>query len=213
MITFTQNTAINLSGDWQLAASDSSHALTIAIPGDVHSALQAAGVIDDPYAGRNEDDVQWVAHKDWVLERQFHLDAADLPGNWYLDIESLDTIADVYVNDQRVLTADNCFRRHRPDVAPALSAGENKLRIVLHSSIAAGVERQAAQPFYVPYSTGNSPIANGNMLRKPQCHFGWDWEYRHCPARHLWRDRAQEICRCAHRARNDAAGAACRRCD
>ena len=63
--------ALDLSGDWLLASSDNSHALTIAIPGDVHSALQAGGVIADPYFGRNEDDVQWVAHKDWVLERTF----------------------------------------------------------------------------------------------------------------------------------------------
>jgi beta-mannosidase len=172
---------IDLSGDWLLASSDNSHALTIAVPGDVHSALQAAGVFADPYAGRNEDDVQWVAHKDWVLERTFEMEAADLGGYWYLDIESLDTVASVFVNDQLVLEASNCFLRHRPDVGFALREGENGLRIVLHSSIAAGAERQAKQPFYIPYSTGNSPIPNGNMLRKPQCHFGWDWNIAIAP--------------------------------
>ena len=103
--------ALDLSGEWLLASSDNSHALTMAIPGDVHSALQAAGAIADPYAGRNENDVQWVAHKDWVLERTFDIDAADLAGFWYLDIESLDTIASVYVNDELVLDAKNCFLR------------------------------------------------------------------------------------------------------
>ncbi len=172
---------IDLSGDWLLASSDNSHALTIAVPGDVHSALQAAGIIADPYVGRNEDEVQWVAHQDWVLERTFQMEAADLGGHWYLDIESLDTIASVFVNDVLVLKADNCFLRHRPDVGFAFRAGENSLRIVLHSSIAAGAERQAGQPFYIPYSTGNSPIPNGNMLRKPQCHFGWDWNIAIAP--------------------------------
>lgn len=43
---------IDLSGDWLLAAADNSHALTIALPGDVHSALQRAGIIADPYRGR-----------------------------------------------------------------------------------------------------------------------------------------------------------------
>ncbi|WP_075292679.1 beta-mannosidase [Pararhizobium arenae] len=172
---------LDLSGTWQLASADESHALTASIPGDVHSALQKAGVIADPYAGRNEDDVQWVAHKDWVLERSFTLDGGDLPGNWYLDIESLDTVAEVYVNDTLVLQSDNCFRRYRPDVSTALKAGENLLRVVIRSSIAAGAERQARQPFYIPYSTGNSPIPNGNMLRKPQCHFGWDWNIAVAP--------------------------------
>ncbi|OJF93012.1 beta-mannosidase [Pararhizobium antarcticum] len=175
------NQDIDLSGDWLLATSDNSHALTMGIPGDVHSALQTAGVIADPYAGRNEDDVQWVANKDWVLERTFQMDADDLGGDWYLDIESLDTVASVFVNDQCVLKAENCFLRHRPDVGFALREGENGLRIVLHSSIAAGAAAQADQPFYIPYSTGNSPIANGNMLRKPQCHFGWDWNIAIAP--------------------------------
>ena len=181
MADATQNTAIDLSGTWQLATTDQSHELTITVPGDVHSALQTAGVIADPYAGRNEDDVQWVAHRDWLLERTVHIDGADLPGSWYLDIESLDTVAEVYVNEHLVLEADNCFRRYRPDVGRFLRAGENRLRIILRSSVAAAAERQAGQPFYIPYSTGNSPIANGNMLRKPQCHFGWDWNIAIAP--------------------------------
>lgn len=180
-LAFPESATFDLSGEWQLASSDNSHALTITIPGDVHSALQAAGVIADPYAGRNEDDVQWVAHKDWVLERTFDIDASELSGNWYLDIESLDTVAEVYLNDEAVLHAENAFRRYRPEVGSVLKAGQNRLRIVIRSSIAAGEKAQAGQPFYIPYSTGNSPIANGNMLRKPQCHFGWDWNIAIAP--------------------------------
>ncbi|MEI2296914.1 beta-mannosidase [Ensifer sp. MJa1] len=172
---------LDLSGDWQLSSADNSHALAIALPGDVHTALLAAGVIDDPYVGRNENDVQWVAHKDWVIERTVTVAAQDVAGYWYLDLESLDTVASVFVNDQLVLEAENCFRRYRPDVSKALVAGENRIRIVLHSSIAEGARRQAEQPFYVPYHPGNSPIANGNMLRKPQCHFGWDWNLAIAP--------------------------------
>ncbi len=172
---------IDLSGDWLLASADNSHASTIALPGDVHSALQRAGIIADPYHGRNEADVQWVAHKEWVLERTVAIDRGDLEGHWYLDFESIDTIASALVNDRLVLKADNCFRRHRPDVSEALVAGENRIRIVLHSAIAEGARRQAAQPFYVPYHEGNSPISNGNMLRKPQCHFGWDWNIAIAP--------------------------------
>ncbi|WP_037386250.1 beta-mannosidase [Sinorhizobium americanum] len=172
---------IDLSGDWLLASADNSHGLTIALPGDVHSALQRAGIIADPYHGRNEADVQWVAYKDWVLERTVAVDAGDLEGHWYLDFDSIDTVASIFVNDRLVLQVDNCFRRHRPDVSQALVAGENRIRLVLHSSIAEGARRQAEQPFYMPYHDGNSPIANGNMLRKPQCHFGWDWNIAIAP--------------------------------
>ncbi len=172
-------TTISLAGQWQLVSAHGAHRSTMSLPGDVHSALKAAGLIPDPYFGRNEDVVQWVANEDWVIERTFTLDDAD--GSWYLDITYLDTIATVFVNDEPVLEADNCFRRYRPDVTKALKAGENTIRILFRCSIAEGAERQARQPFYIPYHAGNSPIPNGNMLRKPQCHFGWDWNIALAP--------------------------------
>ncbi|OHV76657.1 glycosyl hydrolase 2 galactose-binding domain-containing protein [Rhizobium sp. LCM 4573] len=175
----SMSNVLDLSGTWQLASADGEHRAGISIPGDVHTALKFAGVIPDPYVGRNENDVQWVAHQDWTIERRFTLDEGD--GSWYLDITDLDTVATVFVNGQPVLEADNCFRRYRPDVSKALKPGENVIRIHFRSSIAEGAKRQARQPFYIPYSTANSPIPNGNMLRKPQCHFGWDWNIAIAP--------------------------------
>jgi len=175
----TDGGVINLHGEWRLASVDGEHEAVIALPGDVHSALHAAGRIPDPYLGRNEELVQWVAERDWMIERRVVV--PDISGTWYLDIDYLDTVAVVFVNDLPVLSADNCFRRYRPDVSHALQPGENTVRIVFHSSITAGAERQARQPFYIPYSTANSPIPNGNMLRKPQCHFGWDWNIAIAP--------------------------------
>src|SRR6478752_3568657 len=170
---------LDLAGSWQLASADGEIKSMIAIPGDVHSALHAAKLIPDPYFGRNEEVVQWVAHRDWSIERSFTVSEPD--GDWYLDIDYLDTVAAVFINGSPALVADNSFRRYRPDVSSHLKSGENVIRIVLHSSIAAGADRQGKQPFYIPYSTGNSPIPNGNMLRKPQCHFGWDWNIAIAP--------------------------------
>ncbi|MBX9468980.1 MAG: glycoside hydrolase family 2 protein [Rhizobium sp.] len=170
---------IDLQGEWHLACVDGAHEAAITLPGDVHSALHAAGLIPDPYFGRNEEVVQWVAERDWVIERRVVV--PDISGSWYLDIDYLDTVAVVFVNDIPVLSADNCFRRYRPEVSHALLPGENTIRIHFHSSITAGAERQTRQPFYIPYSTANSPIPNGNMLRKPQCHFGWDWNIAIAP--------------------------------
>ncbi|AXV16408.1 beta-mannosidase [Neorhizobium sp. SOG26] len=172
-------TAIDLAGSWRLATADGSRRADITIPGDVHSALKAAGIIPDPYFGRNENLVQWVAHEDWVVERQFTLE--DVDGSWYLDITYLDTVATILVNGVPVLEADNCFRRYRPDVTKAVKPGDNTIRIVFHSSVAEAAKRQARQPFYIPYSTANCPIPNGNMLRKPQCDFGWDWNIALAP--------------------------------
>jgi beta-mannosidase len=150
----------------------------MAVPGDVHSALIAAHIIPHPYVGKNEDLVQWVAQGDWSIQRAFTLEHVE-PS--YLDITYLDTVATVLVNDVVVLEAQNCFRRYRPDVSKALRAGANTIEIKFHSNIRAAAEKQAAQPFYIPYAQQNCPIPNGNMLRKPACDFGWDWNLAIAP--------------------------------
>ena len=175
----SSQTFIDLAGSWTLTSPSGDNTVDMAVPGDVHSALQSAGIIPDPYFGKNEEVVQWVAQRDRMLKRNVTID--DVSGDWYLDIDYLDTVATVFVNDTVVLEADNCFQRYRPDVSGALRNGENVISIVLHSNIAAAAERQARQPFYVPYSTNNCPIPDGNMLRKPQCHFGWDWNIAIAP--------------------------------
>ncbi len=165
---------INLHGDWQLARADGEYACAYPVPGDVHSALIAAGHIPHPYKGRNELDVRWVADEVWVARRTFNLDKVEA-GEDYLDIDYLDTVATVKVNGVVVLQAENCFRRYRPYVTEALKVGENVVEVTFHSNPKVANDKQAAQPFYIPYSSSNNPIPNGNMLRKPQCHFGWDW--------------------------------------
>ncbi len=171
---------LDLRGTWRLESADGSIRAAITLPGDVHSALLTAGIIADPYVGTNELDVRWVPDIDWRLTREF-----DHPGPgataWYLDVEGLDTVAEVILNDVAVLSSQNAFRRYRPDVTAALQPGRNTLSIVIRSATKAANELQARQPFYIPYAVQNCPIPNGNMLRKPACHFGWDWNLAIAP--------------------------------
>ena len=118
---------------------------TMQVPGDVHSSLITAGVIPDPYMGRNEYDVRWVAEQDWIATREFEWNGE---GQWHLDIDYLDTVAEIKINGKSVLKADNCFRRYRPDVSKALKRGKNKIEIHFFSNVAEAQKRQKAQPYY-----------------------------------------------------------------
>ena len=171
---------LELAGTWKLTSLDSTHSAAMVVPGDVHSALVAAGQIAHPYVGRNEYDVRWVAGETWQIQRSFQF-TGDAKRGWYLDITYLDTVADVFVNDTLVLSAENSFRRYRPDVSKSLKQGENDIRIVFHSNVKAAAAKQAAQPFFIPYSFSNCPIPHPNMLRKAQCHNGWDWNLAIAP--------------------------------
>ncbi len=166
----------NLSGRWTLRDETGAHVVPFDLPGDSITALQAAGVIPDPYWGRNELLVRWVADRDWQAERRFDHDgsAADLV------IDGLDTVAEVAINGVPVLSAANSFRRWRVD-AGALRTGENTITITFRSATRAADALQAAMPFPIPYAAQNCPIPNGNMLRKVACDFGWDWNLAVAP--------------------------------
>ena len=59
-------------------------------------------------------------------------------------------------------------------IAVAKKPGENAVEITFRSPVREAARRQEAQPFFVPF-TKNYPVPNGNMLRKVQADFGWDW--------------------------------------
>ena len=162
-----------LDGVWQLLDGEGGNACPIAIPGDVHSALLAAGLIPDPYFGANEAQVQWVARRDWVLSRTFELRA--VPGYWTLTLDEVDCLADVYLNGILLGSLENQFRRHRFEVAAHLVNGTNELRLHFHDAVAEAQRRHAAHPFELPYTMGNDRQLPINLLRKTQCAGGWDW--------------------------------------
>ena len=62
-------TDLSLAGPWTLHDASGAPTAPCPIPGDVHSALIAAGRIPDPMIGTNEADVQWVAEAEWEIRR------------------------------------------------------------------------------------------------------------------------------------------------
>ncbi|MFC3180664.1 beta-mannosidase [Cypionkella sinensis] len=161
---------MDLATGWILS-DGGDHAVPFSLPGDGISALHAAGAIPDPYWGRNEYELRWICGRDWVARRRFAAARTDL----VLVVSMLDTVAEVAVNGVVVLASDNMFRSHRVDLSSVLRLGENDIAITFRSPAVEAAKRQAAQPYFVPFSANNTPIHNGNMLRKPACDFGWDW--------------------------------------
>src|SRR3990167_9607344 len=67
---------LDLAGIWTLAEVGGARTAPMPIPGDGISALHDAGVIQDPYFGRNEYDLRWICGRDWVIARSFFHDGA-----------------------------------------------------------------------------------------------------------------------------------------
>ena len=162
---------LDLAGNWSLADVSGDYAVDMTLPGDGISALRSAGAIPDPYFGRNEYGLRWICQRDWVAKRLFKVERTDQ----ILVVSMLDTVAEIAVNGQVVLASDSMFRSYRVDLSPVLRAGENSIVITFRSPAVEAAKRQASQRYFVPFSANNTPIPNGNMLRKPSCDFGWDW--------------------------------------
>ena len=146
------------------------------VPGDTHSALLAAGKIPDPYVGMNELSVQWVGREDWSYERSFQVDVAFLlEDQVFLSCDSLDTVAEVFLNGKKIGSSDNMFTRLCFDAKPFLRSGANTIRVSFASSERTATERAARLPYPVPHVRNPVQSPNRNLVRKVQCHSGWDW--------------------------------------
>src|ERR1700736_6623640 len=106
------------------------------VPGVVHTDLLRNGLIPDPFDRDNEFHLQWIGLADWEYQTTFQIDAAAIARD-HIDLvfDGLDTFADVYLNDQAMLHADNMFRQWRIPAKTALKPGVNTLRIVFHSAV------------------------------------------------------------------------------
>ncbi|HOV93543.1 MAG TPA: glycoside hydrolase family 2 protein [Spirochaetales bacterium] len=147
-----------------------------AIPGDIVSALFAAGLIPDPYEGTNELKIQWVGKADWVLEREFTLTAPLFNcKRLFLSIDVLDTVADVYVNGRLAGTGDDMFIPRRWDVQDFVRQGKNKIEIVIFSPVKLAAKRAGNLTYPIPESVYPVSSPHRNLVRKAQCMSGWDW--------------------------------------
>ena len=146
------------------------------IPGDNISALLAAGEIRDPYSGVNELELQWVGRSDWHLEGRVSLDSAFLSrSHQYLHLESVDTVAELRVNGRHVADSENMFRPVEADLTGLLREGENRVEVLFTSPERSAVGRAGRLPYPVPHSEYPVQSPHRNLLRKVQCHAGWDW--------------------------------------
>ena len=99
------------TGDW-LVSNKTMHPVAATVPGQIHTDLLAAGVIGEPYNGSNPDLQKWVAYSNWTYTRQFTVPLVFLQSRVVQLISlGVDTIADIYINDKKVVHTDNMFHR------------------------------------------------------------------------------------------------------
>ncbi|QDH71674.1 beta-mannosidase [Marilutibacter alkalisoli] len=159
------------------------------VPGTVHTDLLAHGLIPDPYVGAPEAGLQWIGLADWEYRTEFDV-PADVLDDARSDLvfEGLDTFAEVHLNGEKILDANNFFRTWRVPVQGKLHETGNELRVVLHSPINRMLPQVQAMPHKIagnypsPYGDEPRDAMTANFVRKPGYHYGWDWGPRYVTA-------------------------------
>ena len=173
-----------INSSWQMRRVNDPQWLPAAVPGSVYGDLLAAGKMEDPFYRANEEDALKLMEYDYEYRTSFDAEASMLQCEEnILQFMGLDTLADIYLNDTLIGSADNMHRVFEYSVRPLLKAAGNELHIIFHSPLKFFRESYARNPL-----NGSSDCINGfTMLRKAHCMSGWDWGPR-LPDAGIWRD-------------------------
>ncbi len=170
---------LSLNEGWQFSQVNKEQWYDAEVPGSVQRDLVRHGVLPDPFYGTNEEKVQWVEDENWDFRKTFNVTADQLHyGDALLQLEGLDTHADVFLNGSRILRSENMFVGHEVSVRHLLQEGENKLYIRFYSPVQLMMPARAT--FGYDYPAGNDHREEKLSIynRKAPYHFGWDWGIR-----------------------------------
>lgn len=168
-----------LHSDWTFCQVGDTLWSDAKVPGTIHQDLLNHNRIPNPFYGMNEEAVQWVENEDWmyrtsfvVTEEQLNRDAA------VLELDGLDTYADVFLNGALILRSDNMFVGHKVPVKSVLRKGENSLLIRFRSAVKEALPQWETNGFDYPADNDHSSKRVSIYTRKAPYSYGWDWGIR-----------------------------------
>lgn len=174
-----------LNGSWRMRIAGEERWIPAQVPGSVYGDMLAAGRMEDPFYRDNEDKALALMENDFDYERSFGVSPSLLRcQRIILSMEGLDTLADVYINGEKVLYADNMHRTWEADVKAFLVEGDNSIHIRFYSPTRYIEKKFRENPEY----TGSEDAMRGFVhLRKAHYMFGWDWGAR-LPDCGIWKN-------------------------
>lgn len=174
----------SLNGSWKLSSPAWEYEMDAQVPGSVLNTLLKEDKVSDPYWRTNEYQVRELFREDYIYSREFYVDKEILEmTELNLVFEGLDTIGDVYLNNELLGAVKDMHRTWRFPVKKALKE-KNELKIYFHSPIQYVEEQDKKSD--ITYASTGSMLGNGS-LRKAHYMFGWDWGPQ-LPDIGIWRD-------------------------
>ena len=168
---------------WQMRQAGWEEFLPASVPGSVYHDLMQNGKMDDPFWRDNFPKALKRMDHDYEYKTEFAADKALLKSDAVLlRFEGIDTVADIFLNGEKLGHTENMHRTFEFEVKDLLKEEGNELRVLLHSPT-----RFIKEEYKHNVADGSEEAMVGfASLRKTHCMFGWDWGPR-LPDAGLWR--------------------------
>lgn len=174
----------SLNGEWQLRKVGDSKFQQGFVPSSVYTDLLRNGNMEDPFFKDNENKALELMNYDYEYNRTFLIDEKVLNcDKLIIRFDGIDTIADIFINGDKVGETFNMHRVWEFDIKNAVNVGENEISIILHSPL-----EYIQNEFKKCRTMGSEDALDGFVhIRKAHCMFGWDWG-AHLPDCGIFRD-------------------------
>lgn len=161
-----------LNGKWNMNLNSANANYKAEIPASDYNTLLKCGAIPDPFYKNNELNCLFVSESDKYFERKFFVEESLFNyKNVVLSCKMLDTLAKIYINEALVGEGKNAYVGYEFGIKQFLNPGENTIKIIFESPVNYVKACQKEEPL-----PANANGINGvQYIRKPACHFGWDW--------------------------------------
>ena len=184
---------ISLNGEWNLKGRKEGTEndylnLTASVPGMVQLDMSRAGILPaDLYFGENIKETEKYEDYEWWYERKFT--APEERERVFLVFRGVDTVAEYFINGEKIGESDNMFIAHEFEVGKYLKDGENTLSVHI-SSPTVHTHSRDYDIFNIAVSWRETPV-NTYVRRAPHT-YGWDIMPRAVTSG-LWRDVLLEV--------------------
>jgi len=162
----------NLTENWFMRRMGEMQLFPAIVPGTVYTDLLLNGQMEEPYYRDNEMHALKLMDDDYEYTTKFdvesdYFDCDDI----LIRFEMLDTVADIYLNEELLDSVCNMHRVWEYSVVNKLKRKNNTLRIVFHSPTKYIMECYAKDPL----EGTEDAMVGFPHIRKAHYMFGWDW--------------------------------------
>ncbi len=141
-------------------------------PCSMYSVLWEKGLIKDPFYGMNERELAALSDHECEFVSEFELTEEALNKKYVeLVFLGLDTICDIYLNDEFLAHTENMHRKYVYDIREQARLGINTLRLVFQSPVEYFKKMESKYHIW----TNGDTIPGAGHLRKALYMSGWDW--------------------------------------